>query len=108
MFFIDSDGNYPKFIADVQTEIPGWEEGQALPANWKLVEESEVPVAGENQKIVEGYPSEVDGSWKRTWSVVDMNEEELEIKNAPSSARSKLISLGFTNQEINAISRGLV
>lgn len=108
MFFIDAEGNYPKYIADVQTEIPGWEEGQAIPLGWKLVEESDVPVAGENQKIVEGFPEEIDGVWKRSWSVVDMTEDELQIKNAPSSARSKLVSLGFTNQEIDAISRGLV
>ena len=106
--FINEKNEYPRYIGDLLLINPEWEEGDDLPDGWKLVNESEVPEFGEGQTIEEDFPVEVDGEFYRNLKVRDLTDEELARINAPSTAKEKLVSLGFTEAEIRAIAAGVI
>lgn len=106
MLFVDNNGNYPKFISEIQEIIPGWQPGDNLPAGWHQVLDGELPVLAENQVHQEVQPTlNEDGVYVRTYTVRDLTEQELEVRNAPTSVREKLAGLGFSNAEIRLILR---
>lgn len=109
MLFIDPNGNYPRHIGDLMLASPGWEEGQALPEGWVYVNQVDVPIYDiSTQKVEELAPTIAeDGQYYQVWNVRPFTDEELEILNAPTNARNRLISLGFTEAEINALILGL-
>jgi len=108
MLYINADNEYPRHIGDVQLAKPSFQEGDTLPKGWTKVEESERPTAGIDQVTVESTPVEVDGVMTQQWTVRDLTEEELERRNAPANAKAKLIALGLTEAEVNALVQGLV
>ena len=108
MIYINSENEYPRHIGDVQLVKAGFKDGDALPTGWVKVEESERPTAGTDQVTVEGTPAEVDGVMTQSWIVRNLTEEELGRRDAPANARAKLIELGLTELEVNALVAGLV
>lgn len=72
------------------------------------MEEAPRPEAGENQVSYEDLPIEIDGVITQNWAVRDLTEEEIESKNASITARQKLIDLGLTEAEVQALVRGMV
>jgi hypothetical protein len=42
------------------------------------------------------------------WLVRDMTAEEIERRDAPLTAKAKLLALGLTEAEVEALVRGLV
>lgn len=108
MFYISPDNQYPLCYGDIQLANPGWKLGDPLPEGWIAVSESPLPEPSENQIISEGFPIEVDGQMTRNWVIRDLTPEEIERKNAPITARKKLMGLGLTEAEINALVSGMI
>lgn len=108
MNYISPDNEYPRHIGDVQLASPGWNLGDPLPEGWVQVELSERPVQEDGKIVYEEFPVNVNGTMTQKWSVRDMTQEELDRKNAPATAKQKLLDLGLTEAEVEALTRGLV
>jgi len=108
MLYINSENEYPRHIGDVQLAKPGFKDGDTLPTGWKKVEETTRPIPGKDKLSVEAFPVEVDGVMKQSWVVRKMTADELARRDAPANARAKLIELGLTEIEVNALVAGLV
>ena len=108
MIYISPENNYPLHYGDIQIKYPLWKLGDNLPMGWVKVEESERPTAGTDKVTVEGFPEEVDGVMTQTWVVRDLTQAELDRRDAPANAKAKLIELGLTEAEVEALVRGMV
>jgi len=109
MLFINPENEYPRFIGDLQIEHPDWQVGDAIPEGWtEVAYATEYPTAGENEKVVEVDPTVVDGVLTQTYVIEPMTEGEIAWRDAPKTAKAKLIALGLTDAEISAITRGLI
>lgn len=106
--FINSQNEYPRHIGDLLLEHPDWKEGEELPEGWKAVVEVEYPEVGENETVDEKAPKLIDGVMTQVFEVRPFTAEELERIEAPKRAREKLLALGLTEFEIQALSQGLV
>lgn len=107
MIFINPQGEYPRYIGDLQIDHPSWVEGDALPSGWTEVTPTELPTPSDTQRVVEVYPVEEGGVWVQAWELIDLTEEEIARKNAPITVKAKLLSLGFTEIEATYLLRGL-
>ena len=106
MLLINSQGEYPRYIGDLQLEYPDYQEGDALPEGWHQVEETTTPQLTEPDTIIyEGTPVETDGAFKQTWVIRTMTAEEIERRDAPITLRAKLTALGLTEAEIQVLRR---
>lgn len=101
LIFIDPEGNYPKYLVDVQLADPMWVAGQALPEGWQLVEDVIPPEITKYQVLEEQSPSTIDGVLSRVWSVRDMTAEEREVVDVPLTIRTKLENLGLSSAEVD-------
>jgi len=108
MLYINAENEYPRHIGDVQLAKPSFKDGDALPTGWLRVAESERPTAGTDKVTVEGTPAEVNGVMTQSWTVRDLTQAELDRRDAPANAKARLVELGFTEPEINALISGLV
>jgi len=108
MIYINPDNEYPRHIGDVQLDKAGYKEGDPLPTGWTKVAESERPTAGTDQVTVEDFPETIDGVVTQSWIVRDLTQAELDRRDAPANAKAKLIELGLTELEVDALVRGLV
>jgi hypothetical protein len=108
MIYINAEGEYPRHIGDVQLVKKGWSESDALPTGWQAVVETERPAAGIGQLTYDSGPVDVDGVLSQGWTVRDLTAEELARRDAPANAKGRLVELGFTELEINALISGLV
>lgn len=108
MLLIDPENNYPRFIGDLRLDHPNWEQGDALPEGWHEVTPiSELPTKADDEAWQEDAPILVDGKYVQQVSVRPMTDEEKAFAFAPQTAKQKLIDLGFTEQEIAIITRGV-
>lgn len=107
MLFISADNEYPRYIGDVQLVDPAYEYGNALPEGWREVVEVQNPAYEEGKVLELGEPVEIDGVLTQTWINRDMTAEEIERRDAPITAKAKLIALGLTELEVQALSYGL-
>lgn len=103
MYYISPQGEYPRHYGDIQIDNPDWKLGDELPAGWKLVEDTPRPTTSDNEIVQEIAPVETNGTFKRAWSKRQMTAEELERKNAPETAKQRMLDLGFTEAEIEAL-----
>lgn len=108
MLFISSNNEYPRFIGDLQLEYPDWKIGDAVPSNWQLVAPQERPQIEGDKIIYEDFPIEVEGVMTQNWQIRDMTAEEIERRDAPETAKAKLMALGLSELEIQALVRGLI
>lgn len=108
MLFIDSNGNFPRYYGDIMAEHPGWKLGDKIPAGWQLVADAPSPDYAADEAFEDGEPALVDGVLTRTYIVRKLTTEELEARNAPVTARQRLVDLGFSDAEISAIARGII
>lgn len=108
MIFIDNEGNYPRFIGDLQLQYPNWQVGDEVPSDWTEVIETDAPELGLYQFLSYGKPELVDGKMVQTWVVRDPTPEELYELEAPKRAKEKLLALGLTESEIQALVRGII
>jgi len=107
MIYISPENEYPRHIGDIQLAHPNFKQGDDLPAGWVQVAEAERPEPQTDKVIFEDFPVEVDGQMTQNWQVRDMTVEEIERRDAPKRAKEKLIALGLTEVEIEALLRGL-
>lgn len=107
MIYIDPEGNYPRYYGDIMLAHEGWEKGSPLPEGWSLVNETERPTPELYEVVEQGEPELRDGKYYQTWVTRAMTQLEIDKIEAPAKARQKLIDLGFTELEIQAIARGL-
>lgn len=107
--YINTDTNtYPLYPGDIMIAHPGWTTEDPLPNGWAPVVATEPPTISGNQMYYEEQPSLIDGVYHQVWSVRDLTPEELEIQQAPFTARQKLKTVvGLTDAEIEALVRGL-
>jgi len=108
MIYINPAGEYPRHIGDIQLEYPDFKVGDKLPDGWIEVIETGRPTPVENKIIYEGYPEEINGVMTQNWVIRDMTPEEIEKKEAPKTAKEKLIALGLTEVEVEALVSGLI
>jgi hypothetical protein len=108
MLYISANNEYPRHIGDVKLVQPGFKDGDELPAGWRKVEETQPPTAGTDQLVIEAAPKEIKGVMTQQWLVRDMTAEEIERRDAPLTAKAKLLALGLTEAEVGALVRGLV
>lgn len=107
MFLINPQNEYPRYIGDLQISHPAWKIGDPLPAGWLEVADAEPPITTNNEVWEEQFPTEIEGVLKRNFIVRPLTAEEIEQKNAPETAQTKLAELGFNQYEIRFITRGL-
>ena len=105
MPYISPNNEYPRYPGDIQIEHPEWNVGDPLPAGWIFVNETNPPELEPGQTYEAGHPEEINGEWFHTWIVRNLTESELSILNAPRTAREKLVALGFSEAEIQAIAQ---
>jgi hypothetical protein len=105
MPYISPNDEYPRYPGDIQIDNPEWNVGDTLPTGWVFVNETSPPELEPGQTYEAGDPEEVNGEWFHTWIVRDLTESELTILNAPKTAREKLVALGFSEAEIQAIAQ---
>lgn len=108
MQYISPNNEYPRHYGDIQIENPNWKKGDPLPEGWVQVAEAERPKRQTDKVIFEDFPVEVNGVMTQNWQVRDMTAEEIERRDAPKRAREKLVALGLTEAEVDALVRGLV
>lgn len=108
MIYVSPAGEYPRHYGDIMLEAPGWKLGDDLPLGWSRVQETQPPAPGTNQLVIETAPKEIKGAMTQQWLVRDMTSEEIERRDAPLTARTKLLELGLTNIEIEALILGMV
>lgn len=106
--YISATGDYPRFIGDIQLEHQDYKAGDPLPDGWVEVAPATRPIPGENELVYEAAPMEIDGVMTQNWQTRPMTAEEIERRDAPKRAKEKLIALGLTELEIEALVRGLV
>lgn len=106
MPYISPANEYPRYIGDVQLESPSYQEGDELPSGWKKVVEITPPETQADEKLEELFPMEIDGVWTQNWLVRPMTDEEKALRDAPKTAKAKLLELGLTEAEIFALMRG--
>ena len=96
-------------MGDVLLADPTWEEGKPLPDGWTLVEyATQIPEAGVDEVVYEVEPTIKNGKYVQKFATRPMTAEEIERRDAPKTAKEKLVALGLTEVEIQALSRGLV
>jgi hypothetical protein len=108
MLFLGPNNAYPRFIGDIKLEHPGYDEGQPLPDGWFLVEETTFPNHEFDEVVEEVLPVLFDGRYKQTFNVRPATSEEMKRRNAPITLKQKLIDLGLTDDEIEALRKGLI
>lgn len=108
MIYISPENEYPRHYGDIMLATPNWKLGDPLPKGWVQVVETPAPDAGEDQIVYEDFPVEVDGVLTQNWKIRSMTAEEIERRDAPIHAKAKLLALGLTEIEIEALLRGLV
>ncbi len=108
MIYQDSNGNYPRYYGDIQADFPEWNLGDALPEGWLEVQETTIPEIGVDETYELGTPELVNDVLTQTWIVRPMTVEEIERRDAPKTAKAKLIALGLSEVEIQALLRGLI
>jgi hypothetical protein len=107
LIYIDPQNNYPRFIGDINLQHPTWSVGDPLPSGWTLVEETTPPQPQTTEVVEEDFPELVNGIYKQKWTIRQKTEQELLAEQAPQTARQKLLNLGLTEIEIDALIRGL-
>lgn len=105
--YINSQGEFPRYIGDIRIDNPGWQRGDSLPEGWHQVIQTEPPAINKFEVLENGQPELRDGIYYQTWNVRPMTEEEIDRVTAPERAKQKLIDLGFTENEIQALRRAL-
>lgn len=104
MLLITPEGQYPRHIGDLKLAHPEWEQGQPLPTGWQEVAYAQdLPSRGEYEIVYETEPSEIDGVLTQTFAVRAMTAEEKERADAPKTAKQKLMDLGLTELEVEAL-----
>ena len=107
--YISPRNEFPRFYGDIQAEHQDWKLGDVLPKGWAEAVEVPAPETnGEDVFTIQEMPVEVDGVLTQQWSTRQLTDDELQIKYAPVTAKAKLIDLGLTAYEIQALTQGLV
>lgn len=106
--YISPANEYPRFIGDIWLTHPDFKFGDELPEGWKLVTAVDYPEHTEDETVEEQAPKLVDGVLTQNFVIRPLTAEELERRDAPKTAKAKLVALGLTEFEIEALLSGLV
>lgn len=105
-FYNTQTKEFPIWYGDVLIEYPDWDKDFNNPPSADLVWVQDADVEIIPDKIIEdAEPIQVNGVWTRQFIHRDLTAEELERKNAPATAKAKLLALGLTETEIQALGR---
>jgi hypothetical protein len=99
-------GEYPRHQGDL--ELLGWVAGEPLPADWVEIKYVEPPICGIDEIVEQAAPTLVNDEWKMTWQARILTADEKAYRDAPKTAKAKLIELGLSEIEVQALIRGLI
>lgn len=80
MIFIDKDGNYPKYLGDLQESYPEWTFKNAIPNGWKIVLPTTPPEISGLDMLVEEFPEEIGGVFRQKWSIIKMPKKTVNVE----------------------------
>lgn len=106
MLFIGPNGEYPKFLGDVQLVNPDYQIGDDLPNGWNEVIEVDPPALNKDEVYFELAPELIDGVYTQKFATRPMTDDEIAKRDAPKTAKQKLIALGFSDYEIQSLVTG--
>lgn len=70
MIFVDSDGNYPRYVGDLVLEKPDWNTRKKLPEGWERVYETSKPREYLGNVAIEDTPYRAeDGKLYQKWTL---------------------------------------
>lgn len=70
MIFIDSEGNYPRYVGDLMLKKPDWNSRKKLPAGWERVYETPKPREYLGNVAIEESPERAeDGKLYQRWTL---------------------------------------
>lgn len=107
-FYNTETKEFPIFLGDAQVANPDWDgdvENPPAPLVWVR----DVLVEHVADKVIEeAEPKQVNGVWTRQFTYRNLTAEEIERRDAPETAKTKLKALGLSDAEIQALSQGLI
>jgi hypothetical protein len=106
--YISPTNEYPKYYGDIVAEHPTWKAEDTLPAGWRKVKEVPVPEMGADEVPRMAAPVEVDGELQQTWEIIELTASQIERRDAPKTAKAKLVALGLSEFEIRALVNGQI
>lgn len=93
---------YPRFIGDIQREIPEWSDDQILPAGWSNIIYLDIPEISEYE-VCDQLPAEEqpNGNWVVKWdNPRPMTEEEIASYNAQKEMINNTFMPDISSPEI--------
>lgn len=78
LYYNTNNGKYPLYDADIKNINENWLFGDALPEGFVKVEYSEPPVTTFMQILNENVPIFEDGKWKRSFTIQNFTQEQME------------------------------
>lgn len=94
-----NNGDYPRYVGDLELQHPDWKRGDPLPEGWREVADTPMPKRGEGQIIREAPLEEIDGVLTRQWEVVDLTPEEIKARDKSIQVAQAVGALGLTREE---------
>lgn len=80
MIFVDSEGNYPRYIGDLMLVKPDWNSRKKLPAGWERVYETSKPREYLGNVAIEDIPyRESDGKLYQRWRLSSKEASPVDI-----------------------------
>jgi hypothetical protein len=101
--YIDSEGNYPRYVGDIYLVSPSWQNGDPLPQGWSEVTQIEPPIPTSTTYVYEDYPIEVDGVLSQNWVSRPYTAEELAIISSQAAPIKPYVDIGLSNEVIEQI-----
>jgi hypothetical protein len=95
------DKFYPLFDGDLQLVEPTFN-GVDIPPGYARVEPTQPPISTPNQIVLEQAPTLKNGTYKQTWQVVTLTDEQVAERNL-QNLKTRAQTDGYTFDDIKAI-----
>jgi hypothetical protein len=103
MPYIDDEGNYPLYPADIWVKFPNWKLDSDAPKGFFEFAVTEAPELKENQKLVPQAPVLLEGNYTQSFAAVDLTAEEIaQTVEAEAAKLALFLAEGFTREEIES------
>jgi len=79
--FIDPEGQYPRYIGDIQISNSSWEYGDPLPDGWIEVVDKSIPEQRPGYVLAEDFPVLVSNQYTRSWKFIKKTENQINAEN---------------------------
>lgn len=79
MILINPNGEFPRFIGDLQNSHPSYTQGDPLPDGWLLVTETTPPEVQDGYEAVWGDPIQTPNGYETTWVIQERTIQGLPL-----------------------------